>query len=87
MNLYSLHSDCLKLQIADYAPQRQIDRVLRKAPPSPDFSASCGEVSNILIDKLGDAAVLLLDFHDQPILLHELHDRSADEIGCHDQED
>ena len=39
-----------------------------------------------LVDKLGDAAVLLLDLHDQPILPHELHDGSADEIGCHDQE-
>ena len=41
----SLPPDCLKLQISDHAPGKQIDRVLRKAPPSPDFPASWEEVS------------------------------------------
>jgi hypothetical protein len=31
----SLRLNCIKLQVADHAPGRQTDRVLRKGPPSP----------------------------------------------------
>ena len=41
----SLRPNYLKLQMAGHAPQKQIDRVLREASPSPTLIASTSQHS------------------------------------------
>jgi len=50
----SLPPDRLKLQISDHTYRKQIDRVLRRAPPSPNDSLSCEEVP--YLTALGETA-------------------------------